>query len=269
MASKKNLGISTRKLLYKLLPFHSYLWVLSKSFLYLYKYGFLKSNPFFEYHYFLKNIIKENDVCIDIGANLGYYTVPMADIAGQGKDKGMIYAVEPIEPALRILRQNTKKHQNVTILPYALGNEDKKIHLGNNSLNKSEYISTGKNFVLENDHNANMQFQAEMKRGSILFQDLDKLDFIKCDVEGYEMHILPEMQELIFKFRPILLVESGGDNRKKIIDLFSKNNYTVFVLKNGFLYNVEQYNKRDLIIIPQEKISQFKKYIHNPVSPEV
>lgn len=261
MASKSKLGKEIRKVLCRVLPFNTYLWLLSKSFLLSYNFGLLKSNPFFEYHYFVKNIVRKGDVCIDIGANLGYFTVPMARIVGK---QGMIYSVEPVKPALKVLRSNTKRFSNVKIFPVALGSKNDKVMLGNRTMEKNNYIATGSNFVMENKSNekVDVDFEAEMRKGSELFQDLNQLDFIKCDVEGYEINIIPEMKDIIFKFRPVLLVESNGENRRQLIDLFSKENYNIFILNDGRLHSVKDSDKKDLIIIPEERLPEFNSYLN-------
>lgn len=256
-----------RKSLFKILPFETYLWVLSKLYLNSYNSGILRNNPFFEYQYFLKNVIQKGDICIDIGANLGYYSVPMAKLAGK---EGKVYAIEPVKPVLKVLRANTKKFDNIEILPYALGQENKTISLGNNSMKSKGYIASGSHFILDKNSRANddvdIEFDAEMRNPNELFSDLNRLDFIKCDVEGYEVYIIPEMESLIMKFRPILFVETNGEARKQIMDLFHKHNFQTFVLKDGIMIEDKGDKKGDLIIIPDEKISDFHRFIRNQQS---
>ncbi len=253
-----------RRSLYRLLPFKNYLWVLSKIYLYSYRAGMLKSNSFFEYQHFLDKIIKKGDTCIDIGANLGYFTVPLSKLAGR---EGHVYSVEPVKPVLSVLRSNAGQLKNVTIMPYALGQENKTIRLGNNSLSRKGYIASGSHFVLDKDKagevETDIEFEAEMRRPGELFSGLDRLDFIKCDVEGYEIYILPEMEPLIMKHRPLLMVETSGEKRVKLLDFFDKCNYVPFILKDGLMHKAGEHEKRDLIFIPSEKTGSFRDYISN------
>ncbi|MFW6020295.1 MAG: FkbM family methyltransferase, partial [Bacteroidales bacterium] len=252
-----------RKSLFNILPFETYLLVLSKIYLYSYKTGILRNNPFFEYQYFLQKVIKKGDTCIDIGANLGYYSVPMAKLAGK---EGKVYAIEPVKPVLKVLRTNTKKFNNIEILPYALGQENKTIQLGNDTMKSKGYIASGSHFILDNKSKAkdevDIEFDAEMKKASELFADLSSIDFIKCDVEGYEIYIIPEMEPLILKHRPILFIETNGEARKKIMDLFHDNNFQTFVLKDGMMHEDKGDKTGDLIVIPDEKVADFNQYIH-------
>ena len=65
-------GNFLRKTLFKWLSFEDYLSLISKLYLWSFNWGFLKNNRLYDYPYFLDKLVKEGDVCIDIGANLGY-----------------------------------------------------------------------------------------------------------------------------------------------------------------------------------------------------
>ena len=250
-----SLSQTAKKILYKTLSFECYLSVLSKLYFISYKAGLLKNNPNIQYPYFLKNVIQKGDVIIDIGANLGYYACLFAEWTGKN---GKVYAVEPVEPVRNVLRKNTRKFAWVEILPYALGTENKEIALGNDSLKSYGYVATGSHFVMDSAEAAEIPeitFKAEMRRGSELFGNLSKLDFIKCDVEGYEIVIIPEIQDIIKKHTPPLLLETGGENRTKILAVMQGMNYEAFVLKNQKL--VPETGTDDILFIHRDKKSSF------------
>jgi len=247
-----NFGKFFRKLLYKNLSFEQYLNALSRLYFLSYTFGFFKNSPTFKYPNFLIKIIHKNDVVIDIGANLGYYTCLFARWVGK---TGKVYAVEPVMPVRNILLKNTKKYPWVKVLPYALGNENKTIHLGNNTLKSRGFVASGSHFVLDKDNNAEdiespeVVFQAEMRKGSELFAELTRLDFIKCDVEGYEMVIIPEIQHIIKKFSPTVLIETGGENRLQIISIFTEMGYKSFILAHHKLRRLLPQDTSDILFI--------------------
>jgi hypothetical protein len=94
-----------------------------------------------------------------------------------------------------------------------------------------------------------MVFEVEMRRGSELFAGLERLDFIKCDIEGYETVVMPEMAAVIQKHLPVVLIETGGENRREIIDLFHRWGYTGYVLTNGHLVPVADAPEKDIVFI--------------------
>ena len=255
-------GNFLRKTLFKWLSFEDYLSLISKLYLWSFNWGFLKNNRLYDYPYFLDKLVKEGDVCIDIGANLGYISTPLAKIVGK---KGKVYAVEPIKPILSVLKKNTKSFKNIEIYPYALGTENKSIRLGNNTIKKQGFIASGSHFILDknitDDTSAEVEFDAEMKKGSELFASLDRINFIKVDIEGYESIVIPEIKDIILKHKPILLIEARDDSRVQMLDFFEKENFKAFILEKDRLLPANKDQFWDIIFIPEEKIAQYSQYI--------
>ncbi|MEG1983270.1 MAG: FkbM family methyltransferase [Alistipes sp.] len=218
------------KLLYGLLPLESYLRVVSWLFFICHRMGFGQRSAALEYVYHLPALVRPGDTVIDIGANLGYYARPLSKIVGS---KGKVFAIEPVPPIGQVLRHNLRGCTNTEILPYALGTENKTILMGNDTVSHTGYFGTGQNFVNENGSATAMTFTAEMHRGSECFAGLDKLDFIKCDIEGYEVVVMTEMRALLARFQPTVLIETGGSNRTAIIALFTALGYTGYTLDAG------------------------------------
>ena len=79
----------------------------------------------------------------------------------------------------------------------------------------------------EDGGRSDVEFTAEMRRGSELFARPPRLDFIKCDIEGYEAVVMEEMRPLLERFRPTVLIETGGENRPRIVRLFTQLGYTL------------------------------------------
>ncbi|MFT7156477.1 MAG: FkbM family methyltransferase [Parvicella sp.] len=256
-------GNLMRRMLFKALPLESYLRVLSKSYFVSYNSGVLKKNRLYAYPYFLEKIIKKDDVCIDIGANLGYISVVLSKQVG---DKGKVYAVEPVKPMLAVLKKNTKGMKNVEILPYALGSENKPIKLGNDSVERDGFIASGSHFVLDKNtaqtETADVEFDAEMRIGTELFADLDRLDFIKCDIEGYEIIVLPQLEPVIMKFKPTVLVECDGENRIKLMQFFKERGFEALVLDGeGKLHPAKEDETWDILFVPEEQKVRVAEYL--------
>ncbi len=224
------MGKLIHKILYRTLPLEGYLRAVSRMFFVWQRLGIGRYAPATEYVYHLRNLIGEGDTAIDIGANLGYYTRTLSRLVGPA---GKVFAVEPMPPVLAVLRRNVRGCGNVEILPYALGTDDKEITMANDSAREAGYFGTGQNFVNEAGENAAVEFTAPMRRGSELFAGLKRLDFIKCDIEGYEVVVMNELRPLLERFRPTVLIETGGENRPQIIELFTLLGYEGFTLDRG------------------------------------
>lgn len=254
----KRKGSPVKRLLYRSLSFENYLRVLSKMYFFSFDLGLLRHNKLYEYPYFLKHIIQPGEVVIDIGANLGYLTVLFSNLV---KAKGKVYAVEPVAPVLTVLRENVRRRSNVEVLPFALGEENRLIQLGNNSREKSGFVASGSHFVLTQEAVAETEFDAEMRRGSELFADLDHIDFLKCDIEGYEPPVIREMLPLIEKHRPIMLIESRRQNRAELIDLLRARDFYALVLHDGYFYPTDANEYWDVLFVPKSKLARVETYL--------
>jgi FkbM family methyltransferase len=261
----KRQGEFFKLILFKTLSFENYLFALSKFYFLSYDLGLLKSKPLYKYHYFIKSIIKKNDVIIDIGANLGYFSLYFSRWTGP---EGVVYAVEPVESVRKILTRNAKNYRNIKIIPYALGEFNKDIEIVNTSRSAKGFIASGSNFVMDgtkevNDENID-KFNAVMRKGSELFGGLNRIDFIKCDVEGYEPNIIPEMESLLIKHQPLMLMETRRENRAFMQKYLAGLGYQGYVLENGRLYpseTIKEKEEDDILFIPKSKVQLYTTFI--------
>ena len=245
-----------KQVLYKILGVKNYLVVVSRLFFISYSLGLLKKNKDFDCHYFIKKLIRKGDHVIDIGANLGYYSRLFAKLAGPN---GKVFSVEPVSLFRKILKNNTSGFRNTTIIPYALGTEDNKpIEMGIPKSNK--YLRHGLTRVLNHDENElfEFKFSEKMFTPATLFGGLKQCDYIKCDVEGYEIHIIPQLEFLLKPFHPIIQIEIEPANREKIGDFLALFTYCAFYLKDGMLFPVTGNSPKvesDLFFVPQNRMN--------------
>jgi FkbM family methyltransferase len=254
------LSNNIKRFLYRHLSLAGYLRVVSRMFFVGYGLGVGKRSAAYEYPRFLRHLVRRGDTVIDIGANLGYYSRILGKLVGK---EGKVYAIEPVEPIREVLKRNVRKLGNVEILPYALGRENGSITMANSSVHSSGYLGTGRNYVRESEEQESevVEFTAEMRRGSELFAGLERLDFIKCDIEGYETVVMTEMAPLVERFMPVVLIETGGVGRLEILKLFRELGYAGYVLERGRLISVMRAPEKDIVFIPGHRFAEFKELI--------
>ncbi|MBR4995630.1 MAG: FkbM family methyltransferase [Alistipes sp.] len=239
------MGKLFHRILYRLLPLEGYLRVVSRLFFLYRAVGLGRKGRALEYAYHLPQLVSRGDVAIDIGANLGYYTCPLSDIVGQ---QGRVYAVEPVPVIFDVLKHNVGSRKNVELLNYALGDSECAVEMANDSVASGGYFGTGRNFVSDGSLSADaIRFTAQMKRGSELFAGLERVDFIKCDIEGYERVVLPELRPLLERFHPMVLVETDGESRKQMIKMFSEMGYAAYMLCDGQEVALDAESDKDII----------------------
>ena len=151
----------------------------------LYNLQILRLFPQFYFHYEVRKYIKKDDVVLDIGANQGIYTRIFSNSGTK------VYAVEPISKFWSMLLKDS------IVMPFALGDDTKMVCLDCWRNTSGAYRISEKGIV------------AQMVNGSKIFKHLDKINFIKIDVEGSELPIIEDMKDLILKHKPTILIETG------------------------------------------------------------
>lgn len=214
---------------------------------------------FFFNHYFAPlevfDLLKEDSILVDIGANIGTVALRAAKIC----KKGHVYAFEPDPQHLDSLKVNQQLNQlsNVTIIPKALGCEP-----GTALLSKLEQRNAGMNRILPGEQAA--QFDSTQIEVSTLDQEMSqinpaRIDLIKIDVEGYEFHVLQGAQKTIVRYKPILIIEVIDANLKvhqlsssDVIDLLQNWGYKAMDLKTHKAIVAGAKIETDILCTPQK-----------------
>ena len=246
-----------KKILFKLLSQRAYLKTLHRSFYLLYNLGFLKNDARFKYHYMVKQLIEPNFSVLDIGANLGYFSKNFAKLAKNGK----LISIEPVPVFFETLSYFMKKFPHVTLYNVALGTEKGTITMVLPESNGM--IRTGLPHIAESEEEKKLHATQDVAivKGSELLADLDRLDYIKCDIEGYELNVFKEIKPVLEKHLPYVQIEIAEKNLPEMMELFSSLGYTQFGIKDfKFIQeNGKQAEDGDFFFVPATKLENFKQ----------
>ena len=149
----------------------------------------------------MKKVIGKQTNCIDVGCHKGEILDVILAYSPQGKH----LAFEPI-PVL--YDQLNKKYKGkVTIYPYALSDK--------NGSSTFQFVKSSPAFsgIKERKYNTENpdieQIQVELKTLDSLISLETKIDFIKIDVEGGEFSVLKGAKQILNKWKPFVIFESG------------------------------------------------------------
>lgn len=169
----------------------------------------------------VRQILKEGDVFIDVGANIGWYTIHASKLVGS---RGHIFAFEPEPTNLQLLRKNIEVNGlgNVTVDERGLSNAagSFKLFLEKDNLGMHSLVM---------EHGGQRYINVNTIRFDDYWGDRGEIKLVKIDTEGAEGMILDGMSEtlkkqknleLIFEFAPYRLVKSGYDPDKLLSDLY-------------------------------------------------
>ncbi len=245
-----------KKILYKILPESTYLSILHRSFYLLYDLGLLKNDARFKYHYMVKQVINKDDVVLDIGANLGYFSKNFARLTPEGK----VISIEPIPQFYAILKKFLSQYPNVDLHNVAFGQEEGSITM---VLPKSNgMIRTGLPHISKSKEEQSLHATQDVQivQGSKFLHNLEKLNYIKCDIEGYEWNVLRDLKPLIEQFQPYVQIEVAPENRSQVFDFFKSLDYTQFGIVDGEFVEEsgEQQEEGDFFFVPQKLLPNFK-----------
>jgi len=219
-----------RKFLLESLGEKRYLRLLAVSFQQLYKTGRLGVD--YQDVYFLRNLIRPDDYCIDIGAHLGYFTMELSRLVG---NNGHVYAIEPMSKFYNTLLGliANKKIKNVTLYQNAMGADRPFVEMGIPKVNDVKKFAYAR--VMESSTFLEYVESEKVQNvyGDELFSHLPRVDYIKCDVEGLEFQVFQSFVNTIRKHRPIILCELGDpQERKRLLDLLHAFTYSLYYLDN-------------------------------------
>lgn len=243
-----------KRFLYKRLSMENYLRVLQQGYFFAYNTYLLRASRKFDSHYYVRNLINKGDTIIDIGANLGYYSILFSRWSGKG---GHVYSVEPVEIFNKVFMRKARKRKNITLLPFALGSAEGSVELVASLDSEVGYLQTGEPHLYDKKRDGAREsnefiFQAQMRMPSKLFGELKRIDYIKCDIEGAELQVLSDMLPLITRHRPIVQVEVWDENEEPIMAMFKSLSYIPSKVSGGRLLCDSAGVEGDYIFMPSE-----------------
>ena len=245
-----------KRILFKLLTQRAYLKAMHRGFYFLFDLGLLKNDRRFKYHYIVKQLIKKDFTVIDIGANLGYFSKTFARLTPEGK----VICIEPILPFYQILQKFLSRYPQVVIHNIALGEEEGIVEMVLPETNGM--IRTGLPHIVDKSEDIGGQktAQVKVKKGSELFGSLPKIDYIKCDIEGYEWIVFNELKPIISKFRPIIQIEISESNIDNFVHYFDQLEYCQFGICDFKIIREKGHQKEigDFLFIPTEQKEAFE-----------
>ena len=191
---------------------------------------------------YLMQALRPDDICFDVGANLGYYTVLMAKAVPQGR----VYAFEPDPFSHALLQLNVRinRLENVALNCLALGERS-----GTSNFFRCTdgAFNSFKDTARKPVSNV-IEVQVTTLDEFITANDVPRVDFVKVDVEGAEGLVLAGAKGLLQDSarRPRLLLlelfeenhRSFGDSTAEILERLRLTHYEPFVVsaKNAMAY---------------------------------
>ena len=188
---------------------------------------------------FTKKVLQQGDTFIDIGANIGLYSLCASARVGV---TGRVISFEPSSLTYQRLLENIRINNFTNIASRNIGLSDKEGRLVlNQSDNGFEAWNTFAKGEIEK-----FQSVIEVNVSTLDFElkgiEKDKISLIKIDVEGWEKFVLCGASHLLTNYSPVIIVEFTETNTfaagyfvQDIYDLMERFGYEWFRYKEGKL----------------------------------
>jgi FkbM family methyltransferase len=162
---------------------------------------------------FLQRFLKKGDTFLDIGANIGLFSLYASKVIG---DLGLTYAFEPTPNTFQRLLENISINNCKNIIPVNIGLSNKNMVV---DFNVSEDGHDAWNSIVKLDQLQNwssIKVNVETLDSFIKKYSIRKVDLIKLDVEGWEKFVLEGGEQLLRQSdTTVLLIEFTEDNAFK------------------------------------------------------
>lgn len=183
--------------------------------------------------YLIEKLVKPGSTAFDIGANVGFYSSFLSQIVGK---TGCVYCFEPDIVNFNHLNKELKNKSNIKIFQKAVAAETGKLTL---------YTSD----LLNIDHRTyepesyNTKYDVEKVALDDFVNHQFKVDFIKMDIQGFEMDALQGMKDILTENEDIVLLTEfwpygllqAGSSALLMFNYFTNLGFTVYRIDKGRL----------------------------------
>jgi FkbM family methyltransferase len=183
-----------------------------------------------------RSVLSPGGVALDVGANVGWHTLLMARLVGEG---GRVLAAEanPSVRARLIEHLELNRVVHVEVLPCALGDTEGSVAF---EAPDRTNPAAGDGHVVESAEAGKLgviRVESRTLDTICAAAHLERLDLVKIDVEGFEWPVLKGGEQTISRLRPHIVFEyldeyagRGGGTAQLMADFFARHHYRLFAL---------------------------------------
>lgn len=189
----------------------------------------------------MEDLVKPGWTAIDAGANYGWHAIHLAKWVGA---EGRVYAFEPVPASFQELAENIELNRcrNLKAYDLALGNQEGQIPmmvpaipLGAGAA--SQFLDMGEKFLVP----------VQKLDDFLDRQGIDRVDFLKADIEGGELNLLRGAVNLLSRLRPTILLEivdihcrRFGHTPRNVVEFLTEHGYSgKFIGDQGIFRNFD------------------------------
>lgn len=201
----------------------------------------------------MKKHIKAGDIVLDIGANIGFYAEILSGIVGE---KGKVHCFEPDATNFKHLESRSKHLPNVTINNKAVSDKTETI-----KIYTSKKLNVDHRTYKPDEYDQEIDIRAIAVDEYLSFdsaQDDKKVNFIKMDIQGFEMSAVKGMTKTLQSPHLKMLSEFWPYGMKKagtsVLDYFhflKQNHFYIYLIDNNQLVELTEEKVKTFLDLPE------------------
>ena len=203
----------------------------------------------------LRNHLKEGDVFVDIGANIGYFTLMGASLVGT---HGYVHAFEPHPNNCKFMQMSLEVNsfKNVTVYPYAVAESQQNFQLEVAGSSSNARIV---DFSPTTVSDVSLTHLVEAITLDEILTEVDRIDVIKMDIEGAEPRAWRGMAKIVREFCPVIFFEFSP-NAIKLTSHVEPSDFLEEVISSGYeLFVIDRQGGRKADSQTPEQIIQYRR----------
>lgn len=193
-------------------------------------------------NFFMKNV-KDNMVCVDVGSNIGYFTILFAGLINNGK----VISIEPYIRCYNNIIENINMHylfNKVELINKAVSNYEGEIDFFICDNNGNSSVNDKRDYIYKLTKEVPKKIKINCTTLDIILEGYNIIDYMKIDIEGGEYKALlglsnslknKKIKNLIIEWNKEMLLDEEIENLKNIL----KDNFNecYYINADGELMN--------------------------------
>jgi FkbM family methyltransferase len=207
-------------------------------------------------------LIEKDDVVFDIGGNYGWYSIHVAKKFPLNE----IYAFEPLPKTYSTLKENLFINNVNNVKAFNIG-LSKEVGEFTFYCDPNLTVNASLSNVSDNSNAIELTCKVDVLDRFVQSNNINKIDFIKLDIEGAELFALIGAKKSIIDFKPKIFIEMlrkwalKFDYHPNDIILFLKEiGYKCYIIKEATLEEILEVN--ELTVETNFVFLHFEKHFH-------
>jgi FkbM family methyltransferase len=212
---------------------------------------------------FMRRFLKQGNVALDVGANIGYISLLFSQCVGE---HGTVLSLEPEQANFRALSEHIRMNNasNIVALQEAASTQagTMKLYLFDDNYGAHSLVTGGggQHFT---------EVATDTLDNIVQRHGLSTIHLIKIDIEGAELEALQGMSQILKTHRPVLILEMNEEAQQQrnsstqvLKDILHEHGYTPFSLTNkGFLTPYTPKPFENTVFIPSEQSAELRNFM--------